>query len=82
VKLYRAKLRRAKGLSTKQGLARPLKKNAVIPLTRLTLNFSPDPWNFIDPLKKKNLIGSKNIEHIFVTKFVLQPVQRYGQFYG
>jgi hypothetical protein len=30
------------------------KKNVVFPLTRLTLNFSPDPKNFIDPLKKKN----------------------------
>jgi hypothetical protein len=53
-------------------------KNVVFLLTRLTLSFSPDrdPRNFIDPLKKKNLICSKNTEHIFV----LQPVQRYGQF--
>jgi hypothetical protein len=37
----------------------------MFPLTRPTLNFSPNPRNFIDPLKK-NLICSKNIEHIFV----------------
>jgi hypothetical protein len=45
---------------------RPYKKN-VFPLTLPTLNYSPDgdPRNFIDPLKK-NLICSKNIEHIFV----------------
>jgi hypothetical protein len=29
------------------------KKIVVFPLTRPTLNFSPDPRNFIDPLKKK-----------------------------
>jgi hypothetical protein len=45
---------------------RPYKKNVVFPLTRLTLNFSPDPRNFIDPLKKKNLICSKNIDYILV----------------
>jgi hypothetical protein len=28
-------------------------KNVVFPLTRPTLNFSPDPRNFIDPLKNK-----------------------------
>jgi hypothetical protein len=35
-------------------------------VTRPTLNFSPDPENFIDPLKEKSLICSKNVEHIFV----------------
>jgi hypothetical protein len=47
-------------------LVRPYKKNVVFPLTRPTLNFSPDPRNFNDPLKKKNLICFKNIEHIVV----------------
>jgi hypothetical protein len=37
----------------------------VFPLTRPTLNFSPDPRNCIDPLKK-NRICSQNMEHIFV----------------
>jgi hypothetical protein len=35
-----------------------LKKIVVFPLTQPTLNFSPDPRNFIDPLKKKKKINS------------------------
>jgi hypothetical protein len=31
------------------------KKDVAFPLTRPTLNFSPNPRNFIDPLKKSNL---------------------------
>ena len=35
-------------------------------LTRPTLDFSPDPRNFIDPLKKSNLF-QKYIEQIIVS---------------
>jgi hypothetical protein len=41
------------------------KKKVVFLLTRSTLNFSPNPGNFIDPLQKY-LICSENIEHILV----------------
>jgi hypothetical protein len=54
-----------KVVGNRKNKVRPSKKN-VFPLTRPTLIFSPDPRNFIDPLQKKNLICSKNIEHIFV----------------
>jgi hypothetical protein len=42
---------------------RPYKKNVVFPLTRPTLNFSPDPKNFIDPLKKKINLFQKYRTH-------------------
>jgi hypothetical protein len=47
----------------------------VFPLTQPTLNFIPDPRNFIDPLKKKYFVPK-----IYNTSMYLQPVQIYGQF--
>jgi hypothetical protein len=46
---------------------RPYKKNVVFLLTRLTPNFSPNPINFIGPLKKKSNLFQKYRTHLCIS---------------